>query len=117
MFDENTPEAVEVVEPGEAQASEPRKPGEELKVVMVLKGNRAMVGIQSPKCDPIFTTLEGGLTTALSRVPALVESANAKWDTSPRYPKAKLPEPPPAPAPARNEPAKTKAKSKQPSFF
>jgi len=110
-------EEVEEVEVVGEQATEPRKPSEELKVVILLKGNRAMVGIQSPECDPIFTTLDGGLPAALSQVPSLVESANAKWDASPRNPKAKLPEPPPAPAPDRNREAKTKSKPKQPSFF
>jgi len=98
------------------EATETRKASDELKVVILLKGNRAMVGIQSPDCDPIFTTLEGDLSAALSQVPALVESANAKWDATPRNPKANLPEPPPSTTPARSQPAQPIAK-KQPSFF
>ena len=102
----------------EVKTSEPREPSDELKVVIVLKGDRAMVGIQSPDCDPIFTTLEGGLPAALSQVPALVVSANAQWDANPKNPKAKLPEPPPAAtSEARTQSTRTKAKSEQPSFF
>ena len=103
--------------PEEAETSETRQASDELKVVIVLKGNRAMVGVQSPDCDPIFTTFEGDMTAALSQVPALVESANAKWDANPRNPKANLPEPPPSPTPARSQPAQSSAKPKQPSFF
>ena len=110
QVDEQAPEE-------EAKTSEPRQASDELKVVIILKGNRAMVGVQSPDCDPVFTTLEGDLTAALSQVPALVESANAKWDANPRYPKADLPEPPPSPPPARSQPSQSSAKSKQPSFF
>ena len=107
-------------QPGEkAQASEPRQPSDELKVVINLKGNRVMVGVQSPDCDPVFITLEGDMAAALSQVPALIESANAKWDANPRNPKADLPEPPPSSTPARSQPAKTlpSKKKEQPSFF
>ncbi len=108
-------------EPGEvleeAETSETRQASDELKVVILLKGNRAMVGVQSPDCDPVFTTLEGDLSAALSQVPALVESANAKWDATPRNPKADLPEPPPSSTPARSQTAQSTAKKPQPSFF
>ena len=100
-----------------AETSEPRQPSDELKVVLTVKGTRAIVGIQSPDCDPIFTTVEGDLAAVLSQVPALVEAANAKWDANPRYPKAELPEPPPSAAPARIAPAPAPSKPKQPSFF
>lgn len=105
-------------QPGEkAEASEPRPASNELKVVIILKDNRAMVGVQSPDCDPVFITLEGDMAAALSQVPALIESANAKWDANPRNPKADLPEPPPSSTPARSEPAKASKKKEQPSFF
>ena len=94
------------------ESGSPRQPSDELKVVIILKSNRAMVGIQSPNCDPVFSTFEGDLDAALSQVPALVESANAQWNAHPRYPKANLPEPPPSPTPA--QPASRRS---QPSFF
>ena len=99
------------------ETSEPRQPPDELKIVILLKGSRAMVGVQSPNCDPLFNTFEGNLSAALSHIPALVESANAKWDAHPRNPKANLPEPPPSTTAARSQPAQAKPKSKQPSFF
>jgi len=102
--------------PQEAATDEPRQASDELKVVIILKGNRAMVGVQSPDCDPIFTTIEGDMSAALSQVPALIEIANAKWDSSPRNPKADLPEPPPSTTPARSQSAPPSKKA-QPSFF
>lgn len=102
--------------PEQVETSETKQASADLKVVILLQGNRAMVGVQSPDCDPIFTTLEGDLAAALSQVPALVESANAKWDANPRFPKANLPEPPPSATPARSQPAQSSAKP-QPSFF
>lgn len=120
MADEKeSQEDVEEPELGEEAAPEQvetKQARENLKVVILLQGTRAMVGVQSPDCDPIFTTLEGDLAAALSQVPALVESAIAKWDANPRFPKANLPEPVASAAPARSQPASTKPKS-QPSFF
>ncbi|MBA7610951.1 hypothetical protein ES703_18165 [subsurface metagenome] len=100
------------------ETSETKQASFGLKVVIILKDTRAMVGVQAPDCDPIFTTLEGDLAAALAQVSALVESANAKWDANPRYPKAVMPEPPPRPTPARTPaaPATTTPKA-QPSFF
>ena len=94
------------------EPDQPRQPSDELKVVILFKSGRAMVGIQSPNCDPVFSTFEGDLDAALSQVPALVESANAQWNAHPRNPKANLPEPPPSPTPAR-----TATTRSQPSFF
>jgi hypothetical protein len=104
----------------ETQTTETKPAIDEIKIMLFLKGNRAMVGIQSPECDPVLTTLEGDLTAVLPRVPAIVENAKAKWNESRRYPKAVLPEPPaPPPPPARSSrPTKTETKTKvQPSFF
>ena len=104
------------------QVAETKPLSDELKIVLVLKGTRAMVGIQSPECDPVFTTLEGDLSAALSQVPALVDSAKAKWATNRRNPKAELPEPPaPPPAPSSSRSGRTTTtqtkKKVQPSFF
>ena len=46
----------------------------EIKVVISLKDGRGFVGIQSPNCDPVFTTLEGDLEAALERVTELVKA-------------------------------------------
>ena len=98
------PEPQEVVKP---------KQSDELKVVIILNSGNVMLGVQSPDCDPVYTTLKGNLTAALKRVPKLVAEAKQKWSASPLNPKANLPEPKTSSTPART-PAPPKA---QPSFF
>ena len=63
----------------------------ELKIFIVLKEERAIVGVQAPDCDPVISCIEGDLDAALQQVPALVDQANQQWDSNPRYPKADLP--------------------------
>ncbi|MBA7564286.1 hypothetical protein ES708_05948 [subsurface metagenome] len=89
------------------------KPSNELKVVIVLKEDKIMLGVQSPDCDPVYTTLTGTLAAALKRVPKLVDEAKEKWSATPRNPAANLPTPEPPPA---RTPAAPKEKA-QPSFF
>ena len=97
----------------------PKQPIDEMKVVIVMKADRIMLGVQAPECDPVYTTLKGGLGKALKRVPGLVAEAKQKWEATPRYPKANLPEPPPSPPPpARMSKAAKPAKpTGQPSMF
>ena len=98
----------------ETEESVKAKRSNELKVVIVLKDDRIMLGVQSPDCDPVYTTLEGTLAAALKRVPKLVDEAKQKWSASPLNPNANLPKP--APTPARTSTA-PKEKPAQPSFF
>ncbi len=95
------------------------KPASELKVVIIIKANRAMLGVQSPDCDPVYKTMEGDLAAILQVVPMLVAEAKAQWAAAPRYPKADLPKPV-VPATtttsAANKPA-AKATPAQPKFF
>lgn len=94
------------------------KPVTEMKLVIIVKDGRIMMGVQSPDCDPVYQTMEGDLEVALRRVPDLVAEATGKWATAKRYPKADLPEPPPPPATmAASKPAATKPASAQPKFF
>jgi len=120
-IEEPTEEPAEepVEEPApETAAATPQKPSNELEVVIICKDDRAMLGVQSPDCDPVYTTMEGSLATVLEKVPALVAEAKEKWEANPRYPKADLPKPTPSPTPARTPTASTPAKPKQqPSFF
>lgn len=113
-------EEVESQEPeAETQEAEEKpeaKQSDEMKIVIILKGENVMLGVQSPDCDPVYTTMKGTLAAALKKLPKLVEEAKQKWDSNPRYPKADLPTPPPAPAPART-PSAPKPKPAQPSFF
>ena len=116
LEEDQTPKAEEIQTPKAEQAKENPKPGE-IKVIILMKGDRVMLGVQSPSCDPLYKTSQGTMADALQMVPALVAEAKLKWEANPRYPKADLPTPPPSTAPARTTtsiPAKPKA---QPSFF
>jgi len=115
--EETTEVAAEQPAPESTEAS-PQKPSDELKVVIVMKADRVMLGVQSPNCDPVYTTMKGSLSAALKKVPALVAEAKQKWEATPRYPKADLPEPAPSPTPARTPVTIQSAKkAEKPSFF
>ena len=89
----------------------------ELKVVIILKANKVLLGAQSPDCDPVYKTMEGDLAGVLQVVPTLVAEAQLKWTAAPRYPKADLPKPV-APATTTSSAAgKPAAKTAQPKFF
>ncbi len=99
-----------------AEAPKQEKPSE-LKVVIILKANKVLLGVQSPDCDPVYKTMEGDLAGVLQVVPTLVAEAKLKWTASPRYPKADLPKPV-APATMTSSTAsKPAAKTAQPKFF
>jgi hypothetical protein len=94
---------------------------EELKVSMIIKGDRIFLGAQATDCDPKMTTLQGNLQTALERIPSFIEEANQQWDAAPHNPKSTVPEPV-APmrtaAPAASQPAAAKPNQPaQPNFF
>ena len=112
--EQEAPVATEVTD-----VSKPEKPASELKVVIILKANKAMLGVQSPDCDPVYKTMEGDLAAVLQVVPVLVAEAKLKWTAAPRYPKADLPKPV-APATTTtstvSKPA-AKAPAAQPKFF
>ena len=50
----------------------------ELKIVINVKGEKSLVGIGSPNCDPWLTAVDGGLEQALAGVPELVQQAE-QW--------------------------------------
>lgn len=66
---------------------------EELRVNIIIKGDRIFLGAQATDCDPKMATLQGNLQTALERVPSFIEEANRQWDAAPRNPKSTIPEP------------------------
>lgn len=71
---------------------------EELKIVITIKGRNALLGVQSPDCDPVFQTmLDTTLEQATAAAPALVELARLRWATNPRNPRYDRPTPPPPP--------------------
>ena len=94
---------------------------EELRVNIIIKGDRIFLGAQATDCDPKMTTLQGNLQTVLERIPSFVEEANRQWDAAPRNPKSTIPEPV---APVRtatvaaSKPAAAKtSQPAQPTFF
>ena len=91
-------------------------PRDELKVNIIIKGDRIFLGAQATDCDPKMATMQGNLQTALERIPSFVEEANRQWDAAPRNPKSTIPEPV---APVRTAAAAaSKAKeTAQPKFF
>ncbi len=99
--------------------SKPEKPSSELKVVIILKADRAMLGVQSPDCDPVYKTMEGDLAAVLQVVPTLVAEAKLKWTAAPRYPKADLPKPvvPATTTTSTVSKPAAKAAPAQPKFF
>lgn len=108
---------VEEAEKAEAVAeAEKPKQYDEIKILILLKGDSIMLGVQSPDCDPVYTTFKGTLAAALKRAPQLLEEAKKKWDSNPLYPKADLPTPEPRSTPART-PSAPKENKAQPSFF
>ena len=113
---EGTGEGEQEPEVQESQEGVKAQRSDELKIVMILNADKIMLGVQSPDCDPVYTTLKGTLAAALKRVPKLVEEAKQKWNANPLYPKADLPAPPPSATPVRT-PAAPKQKPAQPSFF
>lgn len=108
-----TPKAEEVKE-----TPKPQQPSNEIKVVIIMKAENIMLGVQSPDCDPVYKTMKGTMAEALQQVPALIKKAKQKWAANPRNPKANLPEPPPSAAPARTPAAANPSKPKaQQNFF
>ncbi len=114
--EETTEEVAEEEKTDEPEAKEKTKPSNELKVVIIMKEDKIMVGAQSPECDPVYETLTGTLAVALKRIPKLVAGAKEKWAANPKNPEANLPKPKPVSTPART-PTAPKAKPAQPSFF
>ena len=92
---------------------------EDLKINIIIKGDRIFLAAQATDCDPKMTTLQGNLQVAIERIPSFVEEANREWDTAPHNPKSTIPEPV-APATtitsAASKPS-AKAAPAQPKFF
>jgi len=95
-------------------------PRDELRVNIIIKGDRIFLGAQATDCDPKMATMQGNLQTALERIPSFVEEANRQWDAAPRNPKSTIPEPV---APVRTTTAASRSaaakptQSAQPKFF
>ena len=82
-------DAGEQTAPGEMESSE------ELKVVVSIRGGRAIIGVQQPSSDPHIEVFDDAdLTELAQQVAAVVDRARAKWENEPRYPAHEKPAPP-----------------------
>ena len=67
----------------------------ELKVVISIKGGRAVIGVQQPSSDPHIETFEDyDLPTLAQEVTAVTERAMARWEDAPKHPAYERPAPP-----------------------
>ena len=81
---------------GKPDAEAQTEASEELKVVVSIKGSRAVIGVQQPSSDPHIETFEGHDLPALAQeVMAVTERARARWDENPKHPTYERPAPPP----------------------
>ena len=70
-------------------------PANELKVVLSIKGGRAVIGVQQPSSDPHIETFDGLDESGLTQeVPVVIERARARWEESPKHPAYERPAPP-----------------------
>ena len=68
---------------------------EDLKVVLSIRGGRAIIGVQQPSADPHIESFDSFDLMGLAlQVPAVVERARARWEDEPRHPAYLKPAPP-----------------------
>ena len=68
---------------------------DDLKVVVVIKGDRATIGVKGTSSDPHIETFDDtGLSGLAQEVPAVVERARARWEEAPKHPAYERPAPP-----------------------
>ena len=90
----------------------------ELKVVIQLKGDRALVGVQGTNTDPVVEVLAAtSLNDVLSAVPGILDRARERWATSPKNPAYKGPPPPPQTAQVRAQQPQRRAEVQQDQMF
>ena len=83
-----------------AEAEEKADPAEtgaenDLKVVVVIKGDRATIGVKGASSDPHIESFDGSdLSEVSQEIPAVVERARARWEESPKHPAHVKPAPP-----------------------
>ena len=103
-IEEATPEAGAPDDAGELpdpdDAGEPDGPTgaespEDLKVVLSVRGGRAIIGVQQPSADPHIESFDGlDLLGLALQVPGVVERARDRWEEAPKYPAYEKPAPP-----------------------
>ena len=98
--DEEDPETTEEPDPADAEGDEtaPAEPetSEELKVVLSIRGGRAVIGVQRPSADPHIEAFDDvDLFGLADQFPAVVARARAIWEEEPMHPAYDRPAPPP----------------------
>ena len=99
-----------------AQAEDTQDAGDEsastndLKVVLSIKGDRAVIGVQRPLSDPHIETFDDSDLSGLTqKVPAVVDRARARWEETPKHPAYERPAPPARPRNRRGQAAAQEA--------
>ena len=78
-----------------SDAGEQAGPVDELKVVLSIRGGRAIIGVQQPSADPHIESFDYPDLSGLAQmVPAVVERARARWEEEPKFPAHERPAPP-----------------------
>ena len=68
---------------------------EELKVVLSIRGGRAVIGVQRPSADPHIEAFDDADLFGLAdQFPAVVARARARWEEEPMHPAYERPAPP-----------------------
>ena len=68
---------------------------EELKLVVSIRAGRSTIGVQRPSSDPHLESDNAlDLSTLLSRIPGVIERAQARWRDAPQHPGYARPAPP-----------------------
>ena len=81
---------------GEQPATAETETTDELKVVLSIRGGRAIIGVQRPSADPHIESFDDtDLFGLADEFPAVVARAKARWEEEPRYPAYVKPTPPP----------------------
>ncbi len=94
--DDAEPADAETQDSEESAAVNEAAPSEELKVVVSIKGGRAVIGVQQPSSDPHIETFEDAdLSELAQEVTAVTERARARWEENPKHPAYERPAPPP----------------------
>ena len=77
---------------GDSQADAPENG---LKVVLSIKGGRAIIGVQQPSSDPHIESFDDqDLPELAQEVTGVVERARARWEEAPKHPAYERPAPP-----------------------
>ena len=99
--DAEDPDTAEEPDPADADAGFEPAPAEtetseELKVVLSIRGGRAVIGVQRPSADPHIEAFDDADLFGLAdQFPAVVARARARWEEEPMHPAYERPAPPP----------------------